>query len=147
MPVERRKDVLHSWKDIAAFLQRGVRTVQRWEQQHQLPVHRVGRGARRPTFAFRSELNAWLVRMSNGKNAAVFGFPQPRPTGGIATTHIQAAQRLEKKSRELREQVRQSREALHSRMNTLQGKVKALLETGQAVGKNPDKKGPGPAAA
>jgi len=34
------KDRLDSWKEIAAFLNRGVRTVQRWEASEGLPVHR-----------------------------------------------------------------------------------------------------------
>jgi len=30
--------VLDSWKEIAVFLRRGVRTVQRWEKTEGLPV-------------------------------------------------------------------------------------------------------------
>jgi hypothetical protein len=32
---------LDSWKEIAAYLKRGVRTVQRWERTSGLPVHRL----------------------------------------------------------------------------------------------------------
>lgn len=53
--------VLSCWKDIARYLDRGVRTVQRWEQEQGLPVHRIGTGPRAPVFAFESELMAWLV--------------------------------------------------------------------------------------
>ncbi len=31
---------LDSWKDIAAFFHRSVRTVQRWERLEDIPVHR-----------------------------------------------------------------------------------------------------------
>jgi len=31
--------VLNSWEEIAAYLERGVRTVQRWEQELHSPVH------------------------------------------------------------------------------------------------------------
>jgi DNA-binding transcriptional regulator YiaG len=31
---------LNSWKEIAAYLQKDVRTVQRWEKNEGLPVHR-----------------------------------------------------------------------------------------------------------
>ena len=34
-------DRLDSWKEIAAYLGRGVRTVQRWEREEGLPVHRL----------------------------------------------------------------------------------------------------------
>jgi hypothetical protein len=52
--------LLTSWKDISNYLQRGVRTTQRWERSLGLPVHRVGSGKRAPVFAFESELDGWL---------------------------------------------------------------------------------------
>lgn len=32
---------LDSWKEIAAYLCRGERTVKRWERERSLPVHRL----------------------------------------------------------------------------------------------------------
>jgi predicted HicB family RNase H-like nuclease len=57
--------VLNSWKEIATFLNRGVRTVQRWEKKNQLPVHRVGVGDKAPVFAFPVELQSWLRRIGS----------------------------------------------------------------------------------
>ena len=54
-------DVLNSWKEIAVYLHRGIRTVQRWERDLDLPVHRIGKGKRSPVFAKTSELNFWLL--------------------------------------------------------------------------------------
>src|SRR5262252_10648820 len=34
------EDCLDSWKEIASYLRRGVRTVKRWEKEEGLPVHR-----------------------------------------------------------------------------------------------------------
>ena len=34
------EDRLDSWKEIASYLKRGVRTVRRWEREEGLPVHR-----------------------------------------------------------------------------------------------------------
>lgn len=53
--------LLNSWKEIAAYLDRGVRTVQRWEGEFRLPVHRIGRGKRSPVYAIASELNFWIA--------------------------------------------------------------------------------------
>src|SRR4051812_33630088 len=39
-PAVRSSNTLQSWKEIAAYLKRGVRTVQRWERSHGLPVRR-----------------------------------------------------------------------------------------------------------
>jgi hypothetical protein len=52
-------EILNSWKEIATYLDRGVRTVQRWQEDQGLPVRRIGEG-RVPVFAFADEINEWL---------------------------------------------------------------------------------------
>src|SRR6476659_3973988 len=52
-------DRLDSWKEIAGFLGRGVRTVQRWEREEGLPVHRLAHDKRGSVYARREELAAW----------------------------------------------------------------------------------------
>ena len=57
---EDRIPRLDSWKVIAAYLDRDVRTVRRWERELGLPIRRV-RGERgRSVFAYVSEIDAWL---------------------------------------------------------------------------------------
>jgi hypothetical protein len=55
-----KADMLNSWKEIASYLDRGVRTVQRWERDSRLPVHRLNANKVGPVFAFPSELDLWL---------------------------------------------------------------------------------------
>ena len=55
-PLESRLD---SWKEIAAYLGRGIRTVQRWEREEGLPVHRLAHEKRGSIYARREELAAW----------------------------------------------------------------------------------------
>jgi serine/threonine-protein kinase len=50
---------LDSWKEIAGYLQRTVRTVQRWERTQGMPVHRHTHGTGASVYAFASELDAW----------------------------------------------------------------------------------------
>src|SRR5215207_9518882 len=50
---------LDSWKEIASFLGRGIRTVQRWEREEGLPVHRLPHAQRGSVFADSKELTAW----------------------------------------------------------------------------------------
>jgi TolB-like protein len=50
---------LDSWKAIAAYLKRDVRTVQRWERYEGLPVHRKLHGKLSSIYAYTSELDAW----------------------------------------------------------------------------------------
>ncbi len=39
-PARSPEDRLDSWKEIAAYLNRDVTTVQRWEKREGMPVHR-----------------------------------------------------------------------------------------------------------
>ena len=57
-------DVLDSWKDIASYLQRDVRTVMRWERTRRLPIHRLPGGKKAAVFALKSELEAWRAAAS-----------------------------------------------------------------------------------
>lgn len=52
---------LDSWKEIATYLSRDVRTVIRWEKERGLPVHRVPGGRKNAVFAFTESLDAWLM--------------------------------------------------------------------------------------
>lgn len=51
--------VLGSWKEIANYLGKGVRTVQRWERQSSLPVHRPSGSTKGVVLAFPNELDRW----------------------------------------------------------------------------------------
>jgi Tfp pilus assembly protein PilF len=52
---------LDSWKEIALYLRRGLRTAQRWEREAGLPVRRVA-GKRGAVYAFAAEIDAWWQR-------------------------------------------------------------------------------------
>ncbi|MCI0402748.1 MAG: helix-turn-helix domain-containing protein, partial [Acidobacteria bacterium] len=50
---------LESWKEIAAYLKKSVRTVQDWEKKEGLPVHRRVHDKLGTVYAYRAELDAW----------------------------------------------------------------------------------------
>jgi len=52
-------DRLDSWKEIAAYLKRDIRTVQRWEESEGLPVHRHIHKERGSVHAYRAEIDVW----------------------------------------------------------------------------------------
>jgi hypothetical protein len=52
---------LESWGEIASYLRRDVRTVQRWERHHRLPVRRLQVGKLPTVYAYRSELDKWFL--------------------------------------------------------------------------------------
>jgi len=51
---------LDSWKEIATYLKRGVRTVRRWEREEGLPVRRHVHGKQATIYAFAQEIDRWL---------------------------------------------------------------------------------------
>jgi TolB-like protein/lipopolysaccharide biosynthesis regulator YciM len=58
-PNPSESDHLDSWKEIAAYLKRQVRTLQRWEKLENLPVHRHQHDTLGSVYAYKSELEAW----------------------------------------------------------------------------------------
>jgi TolB-like protein len=57
---------LESWKQIAAFFERGQRTVQRWEREEGLPVRRHLHGKSGNVYALTDELTAWRRARDQG---------------------------------------------------------------------------------
>src|SRR6266566_9152120 len=51
---------LDSWGEIASYLGREVRTVQRWENTEALPVHRHEHKKKSTVYAYTGELDAWI---------------------------------------------------------------------------------------
>lgn len=50
---------LNGWKEIAAYLGRSVRAVQRYERELGLPVHRLRTADGQTVYAFRHDIDAW----------------------------------------------------------------------------------------
>jgi hypothetical protein len=53
------KERVDSWKEIASYVNRTVRTVQRWEEREGLPVRRLVHNRLASVYAFKCELDAW----------------------------------------------------------------------------------------
>ena len=68
---------LESWKEIAAYLKRGVRTVRRWEEEEGLPVHRQLHKKRGTVYAYGPELDAWREGRREDRTS-----PRRTPTTG-----------------------------------------------------------------
>jgi len=56
----RPSTLLSSWKEIAAYVGRSIRTVQRWEAENGLPVRRPAVD-RRIVMAMTAEIDAWIM--------------------------------------------------------------------------------------
>ena len=81
--------VLSCWKDIARYVGKGVRTVQRWEDEMGFPIRRAGGNDHKaPVFAIPEEIDAWIRTWQR----------QP-----------DELERLRRENSELREEIRQLR--------------------------------------
>src|SRR5512133_1808800 len=107
--------VLSSWKEIASYLGKGVRTVQRWELEMALPVRRPKPKYRQIVLAFPEELNHWL--RAQPKHHYV------KPTTTLAHTRGLLAITMEhtRRAKERIEQLRQRAAALTRFGNGPQG--------------------------
>ncbi len=56
-----RKDILNGWKEIANYVGRDIRTVERWEKQRGLPIRRVPGAGRATVYAVVTELDEWFA--------------------------------------------------------------------------------------
>jgi len=85
-------DRLDSWKEIANYFRREVRTVQLWEKREGLPVHRHFHKQLGSVFAFRSELKTWNDQVSqrSGRQAEAV-----RQSATAPAQQIQLAIRVE----------------------------------------------------
>jgi hypothetical protein len=74
---------IESWKGIANYLGRGLRTVRRWEEDEGLPVHRHVHQKQGTIYALTAEIETWLKeRSDSGNSGALHGPPHTRPRNG-----------------------------------------------------------------
>ena len=76
---------LDSWKAIADYLGRHVTTLQRWEHEEGLPIHRHHHEKRGSIFAFTAELDAWLEARSTSAPASIANGADAVDPGAVAT--------------------------------------------------------------
>lgn len=75
----KKESILTSWKEIAAYLDRDVRTCVRWEKRYGLPVHRLERDSKAKVFAYKEQINQWLAeRSALSSSPAVCALPARR---------------------------------------------------------------------
>lgn len=84
------EDRLDSWKEIAAYLNRDVTTVQRWEKREGMPVHRHVHDKMGSVYAFRADLDTWTrtrnlqAEQENGNKASPPDAPAASPPAAIS---------------------------------------------------------------
>ena len=78
---------LESWKEIASYLNRDVRTVKRWEKAESLPIRRHIHRERSSVYAYPSELETWKVARQPGAGQLT-GWLWQRSARAVALTAV-----------------------------------------------------------
>src|SRR5688500_19008376 len=76
---------LDSWKEIAAYLNRDIRTAQRWEKFEGLPVHRHRHDERGTAYAYSGEIERWLEARTLRSRTAEAGAAPLEGNGAAAS--------------------------------------------------------------
>lgn len=122
----QKAGLLNSWKEIANYLGRGVRTVQRWEEMG-LPVQRLGKGPRAPVIANTLEIDHWMQR------ARKSGFDSPAEKSETcfsdALNAIRDSQTLRQEMRDLRADQRAAVRSLTDSVNNLEQFCRTQMTT------------------
>ena len=129
---DERSPFLSGWKQIADYLGRGTRTVQRYERQFGLPVRRPAGKPWGSVLATRGELDAW-VKASSIREAHRLATPvsdSAHPTREIRRG-LSEMIRLWEQMFELRQAVTKSIQLLHQSVRELQaGLANGLSKAG-----------------
>jgi hypothetical protein len=109
MNISEDSAVLSSWKDIARYLGKGVRTVQRWERHLGLPVRRpVGASHKSAVVLYRGDVDAWLATRFSARSLPkheVPDGPMSQAARSILRESIRAARELRTANHALTEQI------------------------------------------
>jgi Tol biopolymer transport system component len=90
--VKPTEDRLDSWKEIAAYFNRDVTTVQRWEKREGMPVRRHVHDRMGSVYAFRADLDAWArsrnlpAAQENGNDVLTPSLPAPPEVAATSTS-------------------------------------------------------------
>src|SRR6476646_4138712 len=122
------KHLLSGWKDIANYMGKGVRTVQRYEAYFGLPVRRPAGRPRGSVVATRAELDAWVgaspirttFRLTRGGESAES--VHKHSTAAIRQGVTQLSE-LRDQMTALRMELRHSVQALRESVRGLQGEL------------------------
>jgi hypothetical protein len=120
--------ILNSWKEIAQYLGRGVRTVQRWERDLRLPVHRIGKGKRSPVYSTIAELKFWIstVEVVREPRPRMVEFPPRSAISPIEESRrlLAAAHALAQSLAKATARQQEQAEILHTRILQMRSRMK-----------------------
>jgi hypothetical protein len=116
-----RLEIISGWKDIANYLGKGVRTVQRYERELGLPIRRPAGKRVGSVIATKAELDGWITASPLGE-----AFRLPQTVAENAALLKEFRSRVEQLHL-LRQENRALREELHASLKLLRSNLHASL--------------------
>jgi hypothetical protein len=123
-------EILSGWKQIANYMEKGVRTVQRYERELALPVRRPAGKSGGSVIATSAELDAW-VKASPIRDQ----FELKRP--GANSEMLQQLKRNVELMSRLRTETQQARQALSEGLELLRANILAMPTAAPRYGSTP----------
>jgi len=115
------QEILTGWKDIASYLGKGVRTVQRYERGLGLPVRRPAGKSTGSVIATKAELGAWILASPIRE-----AFQLNQPALDNASLLRELRQNVVTLQR-LREESKCLREELHGSVEVLKASIRLIV--------------------
>jgi Helix-turn-helix domain len=119
--------VFTCWKEVAAYMGKGVRTVQRWEQHAGLPVQRPNARDKGIIRVSRKELDRWMRNRRAGANGAGPSEREGTQNGALSGKFV-TARDLRRANRDALDEFQDSLHALSARCRELQRMIRENKE-------------------
>jgi len=81
------KGFLNSWKEVAQYVGRSERTIQRWEREFGFPVHRPAGRLRSSVIAIAGEIDEW-IRKSPALRSPLQNYPAATPGDKVLAARL-----------------------------------------------------------
>ncbi len=124
--------IFTSWKEIASYLGKGVRTVQRWEAQFGLPVQRPNARTKGIVRASREDLDKWIsTRWSSRSLRVEIPLTPKRPNPDampVALSGVDRTHHLRTENRRLLNELEKSLLTLNARCRDLVTNLETIVK-------------------
>jgi len=114
-------EILTGWKDIAKYLGMGVRTVQRYEQEHGLPIRRPAGRHKSSVIAVKAELDGWVTAAPLRESFRL------SPVALDQDALLKEFRRNIAELHRLRQETSELRKTLHSSMELLRNQLRSAV--------------------
>ena len=124
----KNSPILSGWKDIANYLGKGVRTVQRYESDMGLPIRRPAGKSGGSVIAKVGEIDAWVIACPSREEFGV-----SMPASNPFSANVKAMMNSVSEMRKCREELRALSAELRDFRNRLHDSIRLLRKTSSQI--------------